>query len=47
MTDDHHDRTVRIHPLGHTEKVDAIIGDQICEIVLGKLYKYINKLVVY
>lgn len=47
MTDDHHDGTVRIHPLGHTEKVDAIVGDQICEIVLKKLCKYRNKLVVY
>lgn len=36
MTDDHHDRTVGIHPLGHAEKVDAVVGDQICEIVLDK-----------
>lgn len=39
MTDDHHDRTVRIHPLGHAEKVDAVVGDQICEIVLEKRSK--------
>lgn len=36
MTDDHHNRTVRVHPFGHAEKVDAVVGDQICEIVLEK-----------
>lgn len=40
VTDDHHDRTVGIHPLGHAEKVDAVVGDQICEIVLDKESKY-------
>ena len=39
MTNDHHDRTVREHPLGNSEEVDAIIGDQICEIVLGERVK--------
>lgn len=36
VTDNHHDRTVRVHPFGHAEKVDAVVGDQICEIVLEK-----------
>lgn len=36
VTDDHHDRTVRVYPLGHAEKVDAVVGDQICEVVLEK-----------
>lgn len=36
VTDDHHHRAVRIHLLRHAEKVDAVIGDQICEIVLGE-----------
>lgn len=34
VTNDHHDGTVRKHPLGNAEKVDAIVGDQICEVVL-------------
>lgn len=36
MTDDHHHRPMRVHPLGHAEIVDAVVGDQICEIVLKK-----------
>ncbi len=40
VTDDHHDGTVRVHPLGHAEKVDAVVGDQICEVVLEKESKY-------
>lgn len=36
VTNNHHDGTVRKHPLGNSEEVDAIIGDQICEIVLGE-----------
>lgn len=40
VTDDHHDRTVRVHPLGRAEKVDAVVGDQICEVVLDKEGKY-------
>lgn len=36
MTDDHHHRTVRIHLLGHTEIVDAVVGDQIREVVLER-----------
>lgn len=35
VTDDHHDGTVRKHPLGNSEEVDAIVGDEICEIILG------------
>lgn len=46
MTDDHHDRAVRVHPLGHAEKVDAVIGDQICEIVLDKESKYHEYIVI-
>lgn len=40
MTDDHHDRPVRVHLLGYAEKVDAVVCDQICEIVLEKKSKY-------
>lgn len=43
MTNDHHHRTVRVHLLGHTEKVDAVIGDQICEIVLKMIANTMNK----
>lgn len=43
MTDDHHHRTVRVHPLGHAEKVDAVVGDQICEVVLEKRANTVNK----
>lgn len=43
MTYDHHHRTVRVHPLGHAEKVDAVVGDQICEIVLEKRANTVNK----
>lgn len=39
MTDDHHDGTVRIYLLGHAEKVDAVVGDQICEIILERRAK--------
>lgn len=36
MADDHHHRTMRVYLLGHAEEADAVIGDQICEIVLKK-----------
>lgn len=36
VTDDHHHRAVRVHALRHAEKVSAVVGDQICEIVLEK-----------
>lgn len=35
VTDDHHDGTVRKHPFGNAEEVDAVVGDEICEIILG------------
>lgn len=48
VTNDHHDGTVRKHPLGNSEEVDAVIGDQICEIVLErereKIADTVNKL---
>lgn len=34
MAQDHHDRTVRVHPLGHAEVVDAVIGNDVCQVVL-------------
>ena len=34
VTDDHHHRAVRVHAFGHAEKVGAVVGDQICEVVL-------------
>lgn len=43
MTDDHHHGTMRVHPLGHAEKADAVIGDQICEVVLEKRENAMNK----
>lgn len=36
VTNDHHDGTVRKHPFGNSEEVDAVVGDEICEIILGK-----------
>ena len=39
VTDDHHDGTVRVHLLGDAEKVGAVVGDQICEIVLERREK--------
>lgn len=35
VADDHHDGTVRKHPFGNSEEVDAVVGDEICEIILG------------
>lgn len=43
MTDNHHHRTVRVHPFGHAEKVDAVVGDQICEVVLENRANTTNK----
>lgn len=36
VADDHHHRTVRVYLLGHSEEAEAVIGDQICEIILQK-----------
>lgn len=30
----HHNGAVRIHPLGHAEVVDAVVGDDVCQVVL-------------
>lgn len=34
VADDHHDGTVGVDPFGRAEKIDAVIGDQVCEVVL-------------
>lgn len=34
MAQDHHDRTVRVHPLRHTEVVNAVVGNDVCQVVL-------------
>lgn len=34
MAQDHHDRTLRVHPLRHTEVIDAVIGNDVCQVVL-------------
>lgn len=36
MADDHHDGTVGVDPLGRAEEVDAVVGDQVREVVLGR-----------
>lgn len=35
MAQDHHHGTVRVHPLRHAEVVDAVVGNDICQVVLG------------
>ena len=34
VADDHHDRPMRVHLLGHAEEIDAVVGDQVGEVVL-------------
>ena len=34
MAQHHHDRTMGVHLLGHTEVVDAVIGNDVCQVVL-------------
>lgn len=34
VAQDHHDRTVRVHPFRHTKVVDAVVGDDVCQVVL-------------
>ncbi len=34
MAQDHHDGTVRVHPLRHAEVVDAVVGNDVCQVVL-------------
>lgn len=36
MAQDHHDGPVRVHLLGHTEVVDAVVGDDVCQVVLER-----------
>lgn len=43
MTNDHHHGTVRVQLLGHAEKVYAVVGDQICEVVLEMRANTMNK----
>lgn len=34
VAQDHHDGTLRVHPLGHPEVVDAVIGDDVRQVIL-------------
>lgn len=34
VAQDHHDGPVRIHPLGHAEVVGAVVGNDVCQVVL-------------
>lgn len=34
MADHHHYRSMGIYPLGHFEIINAVVSDQVCEIVL-------------
>lgn len=36
MAQDHHDRAVRVHSLRHAEVVDAVIGNDVCQVVLWR-----------
>lgn len=38
VTDHHHYRSMGIHPLRRFEIIDAVISDQICEIVLKQTF---------
>lgn len=31
---DHHDGTMGVHLLGHAEVVDAVVGNEVCQVVL-------------
>ena len=35
MADDHEHRSVRVHLLGCAEEAHAVVGDQVCQVVLG------------
>lgn len=35
VAQDHHHRAVRVHSLRHTEVVDAVVGNDVCQVVLG------------
>lgn len=34
VADDHHDWTVGVDPLGRAEEINAVVGDQVSEVVL-------------
>lgn len=34
MAQDHHDRAVRVHSLRHAEVVDAVVGNDVCQVIL-------------
>lgn len=34
VAQDHHNRTVRVHSLRHTEVVDAVVGNDVCQVIL-------------
>lgn len=36
MADDHEHRPVWVHLLGCSEEAHAVIGDEICEVILGR-----------
>lgn len=36
MAQDHHDRAVRVHSLRHAEVIDAVVGDDVCQVVLWR-----------
>lgn len=35
MADDHEDRPVWVHLLGRAEEAHAVVGDEVCQVVLG------------
>lgn len=45
MTDHHHHRPMRVHALGHSEVVDAVVRNQISEVVLEQEEKKIMHIV--
>lgn len=36
VADDHHDRTVGVDPFGRAEEINAVVGDQVRKVVLGR-----------
>lgn len=34
VAQDHHDGAVRVHPLRHAEVADAVVGDNVSQVVL-------------
>lgn len=35
MADDHEDWPVRVHLLGRAEEAHTVVGDEVCEVILG------------